>query len=60
MDLVGAAGSLDFDMATGDAPIDLTVTCLGKLPGSDAQGAVESGLVYNPQTRKLEGSMHCE
>jgi branched-chain amino acid transport system substrate-binding protein len=58
IDLNGAIGSLDFDPATGEAPINYAILCFG----ADNQGnatAVESGLVYDSSTRRLTGSLHC-
>jgi branched-chain amino acid transport system substrate-binding protein len=59
VDLNGATGALDFDVDTGDAPVDLTVLC----PNVDAHGAafdnMESGVVYDAASRKLRGALKC-
>jgi hypothetical protein len=59
IDLNGAIGSLDFDEATGEAPIDYAVIC----PGVDDKGVssdlIDSGLVYDARAKKLLGSLHC-
>ena len=59
IDLNGAIGSLDFDRATGEAPIDYAIVC----PGVDDHGAatlsVDSGLVYDARLKKLIGTLHC-
>jgi branched-chain amino acid transport system substrate-binding protein len=61
IDLQGATGSLDFDMNTGDAPVDLAVLCVGG--GADAStgdaSLVESGLSYDARTGTLRGTMRC-
>ncbi len=59
VDLSGALGELDFDPATGEAPVDYAIVC----PGVDDRGAagesVESGLVYDATNKKLTGTMRC-
>jgi branched-chain amino acid transport system substrate-binding protein len=57
IDLNGATGRLDFDMETGEAPVDLAVLCVR----SDSNGIenVESGLVYDAREGALRGAMHC-
>jgi hypothetical protein len=59
IDLNGAIGSLDFDPATGEAPIDYSIIC----PGVDDHGAasapVDSGLVYDARTRTMKGTLRC-
>jgi serine/threonine-protein kinase len=59
IDLNGALGSLDFDPATGEAPVDYSVIC----PGVDDRGAasapVDSGLVYDATTKKVTGTLRC-
>ena len=59
IDLTGATGKLDFDLATGEPAFDLAILC----PGVDDHGAasdgIESGLVYSAATRRLAGTMRC-
>jgi ABC-type branched-subunit amino acid transport system substrate-binding protein len=59
IDLNGAIGSLDFDPATGEAPIDYSIIC----PGVDDRGAptapVDSGLVYDSRKGALVGTLRC-
>jgi hypothetical protein len=59
VDLNGAIGSLDFDPATGEAPIDYAILCLGMSDRGSAQGSVEAGLVYDAGRRALTGKLRC-
>jgi hypothetical protein len=59
IDLQGAIGSLDFDRATGEAPIDYSILCLGVNDRGVAEGSVESGLVFESGPKKLTGKLHC-
>jgi hypothetical protein len=59
IDLNGALGSLDFDSATGEAPVDYAVICLGLDDHGAASAPVESGLVYDARARKLLGALRC-
>ena len=59
IDLNGAIGSLDFDRATGEAPIDYAVLCLGVNDHGAALTAVESGLVYGASRKALVGTFRC-
>jgi hypothetical protein len=59
VDLNGAIGSLDFDPATGEAPIDYAIVCLGVDDHGVASGAIESGLVYEAVAKKLTGALRC-
>jgi serine/threonine protein kinase len=59
IDLVGTTTTLDFDLATGDAPADFAVFCYA--PGRDGgpPASVESGLVYRARLRRFEGALRC-
>ena len=59
VDLNGALGDLDFDRATGEAPIDYAIVCLGVDDYGGAKGSVDSGLVYDAKLKKLTGTMRC-
>lgn len=59
IDLQGALGALDFDRATGEAPIDYAIVCLGKDDHGAASDSIESGLVYDAAARKLVGTLRC-
>jgi serine/threonine-protein kinase len=59
IDLNGATGPLDFDLDTGDAPVDLAVLCVKPRAGGDADETVESGLVYDATAGVLRGTMRC-
>jgi hypothetical protein len=59
IDLVGAIGSLDFDRATGEAPIDYAILCLGVDDRGNAHGSVESGLVFTSHDGRLTGALDC-
>jgi hypothetical protein len=58
IDLVGSAGPLDLDPATGESAFDLAILCVG-IDGRGAAEVSESGLVYIAASRKLEGTMRC-
>jgi ABC-type branched-subunit amino acid transport system substrate-binding protein len=58
IDLNGATGRLDFDLTTGDAPVDQAVLCVV----TDAAGhtvGTESGLVYNATRGEFTGELRC-
>ena len=59
IDLHGAGGPLDFDVATGESSADYVFVC----PGVDAQGGatveVESGLSFASAEHSLRGALHC-
>jgi serine/threonine-protein kinase len=59
IDLDGAIGSLDFDPATGEAPIDYAITCLGIDDKGMASPEIDSGLVYDATEDALVGSLRC-
>ena len=55
IDLQGAATSLDFDVATGDAPADMAVYCIDAKRGSVAF----AGLTFKAATMGFEGKLGC-
>jgi hypothetical protein len=57
IDLNGATGRLDFDLESGEAPIDLAILCV-KMEGDGADN-VESGLTYDATAAVLRGAMRC-
>ncbi len=59
IDLNGATGSLDFDLTTGDPPVNQAVLCVNVDEAKNAYDSVESGLVYTARGGKLEGAMRC-
>jgi serine/threonine-protein kinase len=59
IDLNGATGRLDFDMDTGEAPVDLAVLCVRADPNGLPAQAVESGLTYDARSGTLRGAMRC-
>jgi serine/threonine protein kinase/ABC-type branched-subunit amino acid transport system substrate-binding protein len=59
IDLNGATGALDFDLDTGDAPVDLAILCVKANAGGDAEETVESGLVYDATAGVFRGTMRC-
>jgi len=58
-DLDGTSSSLDFDMQTGDAAIDLSIGCLAPGDHGAAPHPVDSGLVFRAREQKLEGTRSC-
>jgi ABC-type branched-subunit amino acid transport system substrate-binding protein len=58
IDFTGAAGQLDFDLTTGDAPFDQSILCVG-LDEAGHPTNVESGVVYEAATRTLKGTLRC-
>ncbi len=59
IDLDGAIGKLDFDVETGEAPVDMAILCVNVDHEGRAFDTVESGLVYDAATKKLTGAMRC-
>jgi tRNA A-37 threonylcarbamoyl transferase component Bud32/ABC-type branched-subunit amino acid transport system substrate-binding protein len=60
IDLQGAGGALDFDLATGDVESDFALLCPAVGPDGRALGEdVESGAVYRARTRRIEGAPRC-
>jgi serine/threonine-protein kinase len=59
IDLNGAAGRLDFDLESGEEPIDLAVLCVRRSDDGATNESVESGLVYDASARVLRGAMSC-
>jgi hypothetical protein len=59
IDLNGAIGALDFDPATGEAPIDYSIVCMGLDDRGNASRPVDSGLVYDARAKKLVGALRC-
>jgi hypothetical protein len=59
VDLVGATGDMDFDLATGEAPFDYAILCAGLDVDGKVLDGIESGLVYSAATGKLTGTMKC-
>jgi ABC-type branched-subunit amino acid transport system substrate-binding protein len=53
IDLNGTTGSLDFDVKTGHAPVDLAIVCLEE--GSKGVRIPESGLIYRASEGALDG-----
>jgi branched-chain amino acid transport system substrate-binding protein len=52
IDIAGASGRLDFDLARGEAPSDIQIWCLG-VTGKDER----SGVFYSASEQKLLGSL---
>jgi branched-chain amino acid transport system substrate-binding protein len=52
IDIAGASGRLDFDLARGEAPSDIQIWCLGVM-GKDER----SGVFYSASEQKLLGSL---
>jgi serine/threonine protein kinase/ABC-type branched-subunit amino acid transport system substrate-binding protein len=59
VDLNGATGAMDFDLATGEAPFDQAIVCAAVDEQGKAYDGVESGMVWAAKTRRLEGTMKC-
>jgi hypothetical protein len=59
IDLNGTIGRLDFDLATGEAPVDMAVLCVGVDRTGLATEGVESGLVFDAHADKLVGQLEC-
>jgi hypothetical protein len=60
IDLNGAIGSLDFDAATGESPIDYAIVCAGVDDTGDVTSAdAESGLVYDARRKEIVGTLRC-
>jgi hypothetical protein len=59
IDVTGATGNLDFDLATGESAFDQAILCVGVGGDGAASDGIESGLVYSAALHKLLGAMHC-
>jgi ABC-type branched-subunit amino acid transport system substrate-binding protein len=59
IDLRGSTGKLDFDLDTGEAPVDMAVLCVNADRDGRAFDTIESGLVFDAAARKLVGTMRC-
>jgi hypothetical protein len=59
VDLLGATGKLDFDLATGDPVVDQAILCVAVDENKRAFDSVESGLVYRASSARLEGTLRC-
>jgi branched-chain amino acid transport system substrate-binding protein len=59
IDLEGTIGHLDFDPATGEAPVDMAILCVGVDRTGVATEGIESGMVYDAHADKLVGELAC-
>jgi serine/threonine-protein kinase len=59
VDLNGTTTTLDYDVATGDAPADLAIYCLKSSPERRGVEIGESGMVFDAKTQKLTGKLDC-
>ena len=56
IDLEGAFGPLNFDLATGEVAVDQAILCFGSGESAEMR---ESGLIYDPRTKSLRGKLDC-
>ena len=59
IDLNGASSRMDFDLATGESPADFVVMCIDVDAAGNAFDNVESGLVYDAKSGRLDGTLRC-
>ena len=59
VDLHGANGTLDFDLATGEPAADSVIQCVGVDDTGTANEGIDSGLYYDSASKTLRGEMHC-
>jgi branched-chain amino acid transport system substrate-binding protein len=59
VDLNGATGALDFDLTTGDAPVDFAVICPDVDASGKAIGGLESGVIFDAAAGRLTGPLRC-
>jgi ABC-type branched-subunit amino acid transport system substrate-binding protein len=59
IDLNGTSGALDLDAETGESPVNMSVLCVGVDAHGDANGAIESGLVFDQAKHAFVGAMQC-
>ncbi len=59
VDLVGTETRLHFDLATGEAEADSVVQCIKVDGRGTAVDSMDSGMVYRPATKALEGTFSC-
>ena len=61
IDFNGASGPLNFNLATGEAPSDITVWCLGVDPNTNKTIFNDStGETYNATSNQLSGTFSCQ
>jgi hypothetical protein len=56
-DVFGAAGPLDFNLATGEAPSDIQIWCMPRGSDGTAQSAIGSGLYLDAGSNALQGAI---
>jgi branched-chain amino acid transport system substrate-binding protein len=59
IDLNGTGGPLDFDLSTGESPVDLSITCVDVDRDGRGTGNIESGAVFLAHTHQIVGTMKC-
>jgi serine/threonine-protein kinase len=59
VDLQGASGTLDFDLATGEPADDFVILCIGVDAAGRASDPIESGVVYDATSKTMRGRMRC-
>jgi serine/threonine protein kinase/ABC-type branched-subunit amino acid transport system substrate-binding protein len=59
VDVTGATGTLDFDLARGEAAFDHSILCVSIDHAGRAIDGIPSGLTYVAATRKLDGQLRC-
>ncbi len=59
INLDGALGTLDFDLETGEAPVDFAIVCGDIDANGHVVGSVDSGLVYDAERQTLKGQARC-
>jgi serine/threonine protein kinase len=60
IDLQGASTALDFDLSTGEGPSDFALVCSDVGPDGKPNGEnLESGVVYDAKSQRVQGAMHC-
>ena len=59
IDLNGAGGPLDFDLATGESPADYVFVCPGRDATGNADAEVESGMGFASADHALRGTLRC-
>jgi hypothetical protein len=59
VDLHGANGTLDFDLASGEPAADSVIQCVGVDENGAANDGIDSGLYYDSSSKTLRGEMHC-
>ena len=58
INVIGASGSLDFDLSTGEAPSDIQIWCLRQGLDKKAEKGINSGIYLDAASMALQGTSY--